>query len=178
MSGAVDVAVLAVHGNEPRVPAGIETRIISEEPLRLIGAPGGSLAGRLGATIDELRGVPVILPERGTALRELLAAGFAEAGFSPLPFFETSDPRTIRRLASAGLGVSAIPASWLEDPGPIVGIAEFADPAPTYRVALLAGSDGRRPVRDLLVEHLVRHFAAGRDDVAAPFPARSPTVGR
>jgi DNA-binding transcriptional LysR family regulator len=165
-SGAVDVAVLAVHGDEPRVPAGITRRVISEEALRLVCAPRSALAGRTDATIDELRGIPVIMPERGTALRELIAAACAEAGFSPMPFFETSDPGTIRQLAASGLGVSVIPSSWLRDEGPRVGVAEFVDPPPTYRVALLASTDGRLPVRDLLLEHLTRFFAPRSDDRA------------
>jgi DNA-binding transcriptional LysR family regulator len=157
-SGAVDVAMLAITDARPKLPAAISTRIISEEPLRLVCAPRSPLAGRADATIDELRGMPVIMPERGTALRELISASCAGAGFSPLPFFETSDPRTIRRLAGSGLGVSVVPESWLLDDGPLVGTAELAPPMPVYRVALLANGEGRLPVRELLVDHLTRSF--------------------
>lgn len=163
--GAVDVAMLAIHDTGPKLPAGVSSQIISAEPLRLVCASRGALAGRADATIDALRGVPVIMPERGTALRELIAARCADAGFSPLPFFETSDPRTIRRLAGSGLGVGVVPGSWLLDDGPPVGTAEFAAPAPVYQVALLANTAGRLPVRTLLVDHLRRFFAA---DVPPP----------
>jgi len=159
-AGAVDVAVLAVHDGEPAVPTGVEQRVIATEPLELICAPGARLAGCTDLTLDALRGAPVIMPERGTALRALIAAGCAAAGFSPLPFFETSDPRTVRELAAAGLGVGVVPDSWLrEAEGPPVGIAAFAEPAPLYRVALLARTDGRLPVRDLLVDHLATALA-------------------
>ncbi|HEY5428884.1 MAG TPA: LysR family transcriptional regulator [Solirubrobacteraceae bacterium] len=161
-SGAVDVAMLAITGGGPKLPAAVRVRIISEEPLRLVCAPRDRLAHRADVTIDALRGVPVIMPERGTALRELIASACADAGFSPLPFFETSDPRTIRRLAGAGLGVSIVPDSWLLEDGPPVGTAEFAPPLPVYRVALLAGSQGRLPVRELLVDHLTRTLSPDR----------------
>ena len=51
------------------------------------------------------------------------------AGFSPVPLFEVSDPGTVRFLAHAGLGVSIVPASWLEQPGPEVVAAALAEPA-------------------------------------------------
>jgi DNA-binding transcriptional LysR family regulator len=159
-SGAVDVAVLAVTDTGPKLPAAVISRVIAEQPLRLVCAPRSPLAGRTDATIDALRGVPVIMPERGTALRRLIASACAGAGFSPLPFFETSDPHTVRRLAGAGLAVSLAPESWLLDDGPAVGTAELTPPLPVYRVAVLATTDGRLPVRDLLVDHLTRSFAS------------------
>jgi DNA-binding transcriptional LysR family regulator len=159
-SGVVDVGIVGVHDNEPKIPPGVTARAISEEPLCIVCAPLNPLAGTRAATIDELRGAPVILPERGTALREVIASSCGNAGFSPLPLFETSDPRTIRYLAGSGLAIGAIPRSWLEDDGPQVGVAEFAEPAPRYRVALLSTTDGRLPVRQLLVEHLTRFFDA------------------
>ena len=138
----------------------MEARVVSEEPLGLVCAPDNPLVHRGHATIDALRGVPVILPERGTALRELIAATCAAAGFSPLPLFETSDPRTIRHLAAAGLGISAIPTSWLRGDGPPIGLAELVAPPPGYQVALLSATAGRLPVRQLLVDHLTRCFGA------------------
>jgi DNA-binding transcriptional LysR family regulator len=161
--GAVDVAVLAVHDGEPAVPAGIASRVIASEPLALVCAPRSPLAGRSDVSFEALRGVPVIMPERGTALRAAISAGCAAAGFSPLPFFETSDPGTVRELSAAGLGVGVVPRSWSADAdGPAIGSAAFAGPAPIYRVALLAGTAGRLPVRDLLVEHLTGYFSSLR----------------
>lgn len=161
-SGAVDAAVLAVTNAGPKLPAAISIRVISQEPLRLVCAPDHPLVGVRDATVDALRGLPVIMPERGTALHDLLAGVFADAGFSPLPFFETSDPPTIRRLAGSGLGVGIVPKAWLLGDGPPVGTADFDPPMPAYRIALLATTGGRLPARDLLVDHLVREFGADR----------------
>lgn len=167
-AGAVDVAVLAIHDGEPAVPAGVDSRVIASEPLRLVCAPDSPLAGRDDLTFEALRGAPVIMPERGTALRGLIGAGCAATGFSPLPFFETSDPGTIRELAAAGLGLGVVPRSWLaEADHPAIGTAAFAEPAPVYRVALLAGTSGRLPVRDLLVEHLTACFAGAAAETRA-----------
>ena len=177
-AGTADVAVLAVAAGAARVPAQAAIRTITEQRLWLVTAPGGPLAsphplaaphplaspdplaspgparGEPPVGLGELRGLPVIMPERGSALRELLDGAFAEAGFSPLPLFETSDPRTIRQLVVAGLGLSIVPEGWLHEPDPPV--ARRALELPAYRVALLAATEPRVPARDLLVEHLAR----------------------
>jgi DNA-binding transcriptional LysR family regulator len=106
-----------------------------------------------------LRGVPVILPERGTALREIVVTSCQAAGFSPLPLFETSDRLTIRTLAAEGLGYSAVPESWAQGDGPKTGIASFADPTPCYCVALVH-SEQMPPIGTLLIQELAAFFAA------------------
>jgi DNA-binding transcriptional LysR family regulator len=72
------------------------------------------------------------------------------AGFSPVPLFELSDPATVRFLAHAGLGISVVPASWLEQPGPDVAVAKLAEPAPRHRVALLVAAGRETPAGRLL----------------------------
>jgi DNA-binding transcriptional LysR family regulator len=154
---AVDVVVLGVDERSPRLPARAVVRTISDEPLKLACAVNDPLNHRGDVSIEALRGVPVILPERGTALRELVVTSCQAAGFSPLPLFETSDRLAIRSLAAEGLGYSAVPESWLNDDGPPVGVAGFADPAPRYRVALVHDQD-LSPIGALLVEKLAAFF--------------------
>jgi DNA-binding transcriptional LysR family regulator len=159
--GAVDVGLVAIHGDNPRVPPGAAVQVVAREPLQIVCAPGDALDTRTDVAIGELRGRPVILPERETALRALITGHCEAAGFSPLPLLETSDPATIRWLAAAGLGLGVVPASWLaDDSGPPVRLAAFAAPAPIYEVALLSSMGGRVPARDLLVEHLTLFFAS------------------
>jgi DNA-binding transcriptional LysR family regulator len=155
-TGTVDIALLAVHDGEPRVPAAVAVHTVAEQPLRLLAAPADPLALERGeVTIDDLRGRPVIMPERGTALRELLDGAFAQAGFSPLPLFETSDPGTIRRLVSGGLGLSIVPAGWLDADGPAVTAIALTTALAPYRIALLVATEPRVPARERLVEHLM-----------------------
>jgi DNA-binding transcriptional LysR family regulator len=152
-TGAADVGVASPHG-EP--PAGVEAIPLAEQPLRVILPPGDPLAD--GTTLEDLRGRPFILAEPGTALRETVMGACQAAGFSPVPLFEVSDPATVRFLAHAGLGVSIVPASWLEPPGPEVAVAELAEPAPRHRVVLLVPAGRETPagrlLRDALLEDL------------------------
>ncbi len=149
--GAADMAVIG----DSSTP-GLETTVVAEEPLLLISSPEDPLAGAGRVAIADLRGRSLILPEPGTPLRNAMAAACADAGFSPVPRFEVSDPWTVRFLTSAGLGLSVVPSSWAELPGPPIGIVELSDPAPRHRVSLLAPAAGRSPAAGLLHEHLAR----------------------
>ena len=146
--GAVDVAVIALA--EP--PAGVAAEPLREEPLRVALAPGDPLAGQR-ISLADLRGRPFILAEPGTALRETVMAATQDAGFSPLPLFEVGDPLTVRFLVKAGLGISLVPASWLERPGPVVAAADVAV-ALCHRLSLLTPAAGLSPAGRLLLERL------------------------
>ena len=148
-AGAVDVAVLALTEE----PAGVTTHALADEPLRVAVALDDDLNGTT-LTLDGLRGRPFILAEPGTALRDTVMTAAQEAGFSPLPLFEVGDPLTVRYLVRAGLGISLVPASWLERPGPIVGAADLKDP-PRHRLQLLTPAAGPSPAGRLLHERLL-----------------------
>jgi DNA-binding transcriptional LysR family regulator len=146
--GSVDVAVLALVG----APAGVVVEPLADEPLRVALAVDDPLAGA-ATTLHDLRGRPFILAEPGTALRETVMAATQAAGFSPLPLVEVGDPGTVRHLVRSGLGISLVPASWLERPGPIVGAADLDRP-PRHRLSLLTPAAGPSPAGRLLLERL------------------------
>jgi DNA-binding transcriptional LysR family regulator len=151
-SGAADVGVASPHGP---APPGVEAIALAEQPLRAMLPPGDALATGDDVAIADLRGRPFILAEPGTAMRETVMAACQAAGFSPVPLFEVSDPGTVRFLAHAGLGVSVVPASWLEQPGPDVAAAALAEPAPRHRVALFVPTGRETPAGLLLREALL-----------------------
>ena len=159
--GAIDAGLLGIDEDGPALPPGTTAHWVREEPLRLVCSPDDPLAQTDGQRFEVLRGVPVILPERGTALRELVIRSCQDAGFSPIPLLETSDRLTIRGLAAAGLGYGTVPESWLLGDGPKVGAATFAEHVPSYRVALVAGR-GLSPVAELLVRSITEPTARPR----------------
>jgi len=151
-SGAADVGLASPH--EP-APAGVDSIQLAEQPLRVVLPIDDALAARDEVAIGDLRGRPFILAEPGTALRETVMAACQAAGYSPVPLFEVSDPGTVRFLAHAGLGVSVVPASWVEQPGPEVAAVGLAEPAPRHRVALLVPAGRETPAGKLLREALL-----------------------
>jgi len=150
-SGAADVGVASL--SEPP-PAGAEAIALTEQPLRAMLPPDDPLAGAGGLGLADLHGRPFILAEPGTALRATVMAACQAAGFSPVRLFEVSDPGTVRFLAHAGLGVSVVPASWFDQPGPEVAGAELTA-APGHRVTLLVPAGRETPAGRLLREALV-----------------------
>jgi DNA-binding transcriptional LysR family regulator len=147
--------------------------VVAEEPLCVACARDDPLAAAGGVSFGDLRGRSLILAEPGSPLRRSVASACADAGFSPVPLFEVSDPWTVRFLTAAGLGLSVVPSSWLELPGPPVVRLELTDPAPRHRVSLLvpAAAGGGSPAAALLHEHL-------RRQLTAPAPASSSDATR
>jgi DNA-binding transcriptional LysR family regulator len=143
--GAADLALLALADGVDL--GGLAAEPLREEPLRLIAAPGEALGDPVA--VADLSTRPLILAERGTALRDTVMAACAAAGFSPVPPFEVGDPATARFLAHSGLGASVVPASWLDAPGPEVSVARL-DPEPRLRTFLLAPAGGLSPAGRLL----------------------------
>ncbi|HWM11303.1 MAG TPA: LysR family transcriptional regulator [Solirubrobacteraceae bacterium] len=133
-SGAVDLAVLSLAGDA----TGLTVAPISDEPLRLITAPDDPPAGTVA--LADLKGSSFVLAEPGSALRATVMAACQEQGFSPVPLLEVGDPATVRHLVGAGLGVALVPASWLDVPGPDVGVAGV-EPAPRHRVCMVTAGE-------------------------------------
>ena len=135
-SGAVDLAVLSLAGD----PGGLTVTPLAEEPLRLIVEPGDPLAGGSVAARRAAAAARSCWPSRAAALRATVMEACQAAGFSPVPLLEVGDPSAVRFLVGAGLGVALVPASWLEVPGPEVGVASV-DPAPRAPCLLVAGGE-------------------------------------
>jgi DNA-binding transcriptional LysR family regulator len=155
--GGVDLAVLSLGGE---AVDGLTVTPLADEPLRAIAAPDEAFPA-VAVAIEDLRGRPFVLGEPGTALRATVMAACQEHGFSPVPLLEVGDPATVRFLVSAGLGVSLVPISWLDQPGPPVAVAALLEPAPRHALSLLAAGE-LPPAGRLLAERLQDALQLGR----------------
>ena len=147
-SGAVDLAVLSLAGADE----GLTVTPLADEPLRLITASDDPLAGAGPVPLEQLNGRAFVLGEPGSALRATVMAACQDQGFSPVPLLEVGDPATTRHLVGAGLGVALVPASWLEVPGPEVGVAAV-DPAPRHATSMVTAGE-LPPAGRLLADRL------------------------
>ena len=155
--GTVDVALAAVP--EGALPGAVTSAPLRPERLRLVTAPGQELADAGAVPVSDLRGRALILAEPGTALRETVVAACQAEGFSPVPLFEVSDPYTVRSLTSSGLGISVVPASWLQVPGPPLAAVDLESETPlTHTVSVITPAAGATPAAALLAGALTAHL--------------------
>ncbi len=175
-AGAPPVRVALRHGSAPEVltllaqgsgdraittldaPPGTRATPLADDPLVLVGAAGELAAGDV--PVAALRDRPLVLAERGTALRALVVALCQADGFSPVPFMEASDPAAVLALAHAGLGLALVPGSWLI--GVPVAAGAVARPVPAAGAPpavltprLLTGDGALAPAAGLLHAHLL-----------------------
>ncbi|MGH9294864.1 MAG: LysR family transcriptional regulator [Acidimicrobiales bacterium] len=151
--GQVDLAVL----NLPTGPSELLLTPLFEEDLVLVTSLDHPLAGAGEIGVRALDGVPILLPCRGTALREELDRAAAPLGVTLLCRAEVDGTRLIASLCLEGYGPAILPATAVprslvdscsvvrvrEVPPRLVGIAQRAQTLP---------SAPTRAILDLLME--------------------------
>jgi LysR family transcriptional regulator, transcription activator of glutamate synthase operon len=146
--------------------AGVHTRLIALEPLRLALPREHPLAGRPRLRLADVAGEPFISLRPASALRQLTDELCERAGFRPDVIFEGDDLSNVRGFVAADLGVAIVPAPRAGSPeavpGPVTYL-EIADPG-AVREIYLTWSAGRRllPATDLFRRHVIRRAATGR----------------
>lgn len=125
-SGHVDVAVL----NLPHTSHDLLLTPLFEELLVLVTALDHPLARARDVSVHELKGMPILLPVRGTAFRHELDAAVAPLGFALVPKAEVDSTRLIASLTFEGYGPAILPATavprYLQDRWATIRIREIA----------------------------------------------------
>jgi len=125
-SGHVDVAVL----NLPHTSHDLLLTPLFEEQLVLVTDLDHPLANAEEVSVHQLRGMPILLPVRGTAFRHELDEAVAPLGFALLPKAEVDSTRLIASLTFEGYGPAILPATavplYLQDRWATVRIREIA----------------------------------------------------
>ncbi|MEV6673621.1 LysR substrate-binding domain-containing protein [Streptomyces sp. NPDC051162] len=109
-AGRLDAAVISIG----TTPAGLDIRVVDDQPIVAAVAHGHELAVHRTISLDTLRGRDLISLPRGTGLRTRLDDACAAAGFTPRIAFEASDPGVLAQLAARGLGAAILPGAFAE----------------------------------------------------------------
>jgi DNA-binding transcriptional LysR family regulator len=109
--GSLDLALISLPAAPP---AGLETRVVTEEAFVAAVAHTHPLAGRRTISLRALHDHGLVCLPHGTGLRSRLEAACAAAGFRPRVAFEAGDPGVLAEIAARGLGVAVLPASLAE----------------------------------------------------------------
>ncbi|MFI5673480.1 LysR family transcriptional regulator [Streptomyces cellulosae] len=159
-SGTIDASFRAVTVPARRLPDGIETVPVHDEPLLLVTGPAHVLAGARAVRPDQLAGHRIWMPElvpgtEWTAFYDDLAAAFGLTIETTGPDFGTEPlPETIAQspnLASfVGEGTRLF---WPPEQG--LRRIPVRNPTPVYPHSLLWRSDNPHPTLTALRTHLV-----------------------
>ncbi|QHF25495.1 LysR family transcriptional regulator [Rathayibacter sp. VKM Ac-2804] len=142
---------LAIVADPPELP-GTTTTTLYTEPLLAVVDDRHPLASRRSVTVEELRGLDLIMLSPGYGLHESARRLLSFEGRDPEPAFEVGDYRAARGLAAAGLGLTILPPSpsSIED-----GVREIPidDPRAVREIGVLVHDTGN-PVVPEFVEAL------------------------
>lgn len=126
-----------------------------------------ALATSPAVALVDLAGEPFVAPPRGWSCDDVIRAGCAAAGFSPLIAHRSGDWTAVLALVAAGLGVAAVPRLAQDAPPPGVCIRPIEGPAPCRHLFLAyRRGSGAHPALRVVTEAL-------RSVAAAPATAGS-----
>jgi DNA-binding transcriptional LysR family regulator len=150
-------AELGVVGAKPS-QRGVDYRELMADEIVVIVPPGHPLQGRTGVTVEELRGEPLIIRERGSGTRAAVERALGDVGLDLNAFRvvgEMGSNQAIKQAVKARVGVSLVSRRAVDD---------------ECRLGLL----GCVPLADLRVArsfHLAFHKERSRSPVAEAFRA-------
>jgi len=104
-SGEVDLGLVS-YPDEAR---GVRTILWQEEPMRVICAPGHSLASKAVVHLADLDGVPLVAFETGLAVRRAIDRYLAARGVRPRVAMEFDNIDSLIRAVQANRGISIMP---------------------------------------------------------------------
>ncbi|HEY6759968.1 MAG TPA: LysR substrate-binding domain-containing protein [Baekduia sp.] len=140
---ALDVAFVSAIPDRDR--AGLQLLTLSSEDLRLIVGPQHPLAGRRTVRMEALAAERFVAFPEGATIRRAVEDAARAAGFTPAAAFESNEPSRLRALVARGLGVSFLPASDVDRPGPEVASLALRGRRLTYEVLLAWRRERRLP---------------------------------
>ena len=177
-SGAIDASFRAVTLPAHRLPAGIATARVLDEPVELLTGPAHALAEAGALAPGQLAGHPIWMPAldpgtEWTAFYDELAAVFGLSIDVTGPGYGT-EPLLDVIAGSAGLATllgEQTHLVWPDDYG--LRRIRLRDPVPVYPHSLIWRADNAHPALAALREHLARTRAVRADaGVWAPEWAR------
>jgi DNA-binding transcriptional LysR family regulator len=164
-SGELDLA-FAAFADPP--PTGVDTQVITDEPLFAAVSRDHPLASESTTSATGLRDQVLISLPRGTGLRTALENACAAVGFRPRVSLEASDPRMVAELGSRGLGVAILPESLARGDTANLHAITITGPQPRASLALAWNQKAPTgPAGRALIDYARAAVAAGRVDAPA-----------
>ncbi|ONI68976.1 hypothetical protein BWI15_34350 [Kribbella sp. ALI-6-A] len=145
--GRIDVGLLRLPGSEQQ-SKGLESRVVSRDPLVAVLPAKHRLARRRRVSLAELAGDDFVFYNRpsGPAVYDRITGYCRDAGFTPSITQYGADVQTIVSLVAAGLGVSLLIAPTPRTDPEAVVYRELSDDLPPWELSVAWSPDNRSPV--------------------------------
>jgi LysR family nitrogen assimilation transcriptional regulator len=154
-TGRVDVGLL----HNPESQAALDLTPVLDEPLGLVSPAAARRGRRVGAgdtvSLAQLRGFPLILPERSHAIRKLLETQAALAGHKLDVALEISSVQSILELVRAGHGHAVLTATALAASGAPEAFVLRPLTEPRLKSTLCLATSAHKPATPL-VKYVLR----------------------
>jgi DNA-binding transcriptional LysR family regulator len=112
IDGSLDLAL--TEGDPPDV-SGIDVSVFRRDELVVIAHPGAPIAQLKRPSAHHLRGVSMILRERGSGTREVVEHALAAAGVGVESTLTLGHTEAIKRAVAAGLGIAVVSALAVDE---------------------------------------------------------------
>lgn len=146
----MDVAVVALARPQQR---GLAARVLKEEEMVLITAPGRAVEPERLVTLAEVAALPLVEFPAGWAIRHSVDRAFRTARVDRVATFEVNDILNATDLVRQDLGVCIMPES-LAARFPDLPTRRFAQNAPTWKVMVVHPRGQASPAVTALLRHI------------------------
>ena len=126
--GRADVGLIA--GPTPPLPKVVTALRLYREPFVAVVRATDPLARRRQVPIAELRDRPFVLVPSSSPTGAIIHAACAAAGLTPLVRLTIDSGETLRELVRAGVGLTILPARYLDGPQPGLRAVRLTRPTP------------------------------------------------
>lgn len=161
VEGRIDVGLLA--GAPPMALASLAVKRLCDEELVLVVRARDAWARHSQVALAKLRDEQFVLVLPGTFTYEIIRQACQKAGFEPRTRLSLESGEAIREVVRAGLGVTILPAGYVDPSDKSLRVVQLSRPTPRRQV--LAAWDpralGTAAARAFLLS-LEQHFSSPR----------------
>lgn len=133
--GRADVGLVA--GPTPPLPKGVAVERLHREPFVAVVRGNDPLARRKTVPLSALKDRPFVLVRQSSPTGAIIHAAFAAAGLVPRIRLTIDSGETLRELVRAGVGITILPARYLNSAQPGLCAVRLVRPTPWREVFAL-----------------------------------------
>lgn len=159
---------LSLIGPVPKEGKHIHGETLFLEKLVVLLPSSHALADQPSIKLSQLRNEQFVLFPEGYVLRDLILQACSSQGFEPNISFEGDDIDAIRGLVAAGLGITLLPETALNDSIPRSAVKlRLEDPQVTRSVGIISPANRELPPTEKLFHDFVKSYfaAVGRFNI-------------